>query len=58
MAKTAAYIGAIYLRETAVPTGKYCKDIKKRLIAVIPAKALKTINLLLLPKMGIPLIKI
>lgn len=55
-AKIAAYIGARYRNETAVPTGKYFNDIKNKLIAVRPARALNIINLRLLPNIGIFLI--
>ena len=49
-------MGARYLNDTAVPTGKYCKDIKNKLIAVNPARALNIMNLRLLPNIGIFLI--
>lgn len=39
--------------ETAVPIDKYFIDIKKRLIEVVPAIALKISNLLFLPIIGI-----
>jgi hypothetical protein len=53
-ANMAAKIGAIYLRETAVATGIYFMDIKKKVIDVTPVKPRNTNNFLLLPKTGIP----
>jgi hypothetical protein len=41
-----------------VPTGRYFKDIKKRLMAVSPTIDRSSINLLLWPKMGMPLTRI
>ena len=47
MAKKVAKMGAIYRKETAVPTGKYLIDIKKKVIEVTPTKPLN-ISILLL----------
>jgi len=53
MAKKVAKMGAIYRNETAVPTGKYLIDIKKKVIEVTPTKPLNISILLLFPIMGI-----
>ena len=45
-AKIAAKIGAIYRRETAVPTERYLNEKKKRLIEIKPATALSESNFL------------
>lgn len=50
MAKIDAKIGAKYLKETAVPIGKYLVDIKKRVMDVQPINPLKINNFLLFPK--------
>jgi hypothetical protein len=57
-ANRVANMGDKYLRETAVPTGKYFNDIKKRLMAVNPKNDLSTNNPFLFPKILIPLIEI
>jgi hypothetical protein len=49
----AAKIGAIYLKDTAVATGKYLIDIKKSVIEVTPVRPRIINNFLLLPRIGI-----
>jgi hypothetical protein len=49
-----AKIGAIYLKDTAVATGKCFMDIKKKVMEVTPVKPRKTNNFLLFPRIGIP----
>lgn len=53
----AAKIGAIYLKETAVATGKYLMDIKNNVMDVTPVNPRNTNNFLLLPSIGIPFFK-
>ena len=49
----AAKMGAIYLNETAVATGKYLMDMKKNVMEVTPVSPLKINNFLLFPRIGI-----